>query len=154
MLLNFSNGEPFATGAVGYTFRPATARENLNRLILQVEIEGIQTEAMVDTGGVFLVCPPQIANLMQLDESDSLGEETIGIRGSDVPGRLHRVNITLLVEEGQSIAVEVTALIPKDTREERWFSELPCYLGLHGCLERLRFAVDPSTDTFYFGPIS
>src|SRR5207249_4481430 len=30
--------------------------------------------------------------------------------------------------------------------------DLPSILGLHGCLERARFAFDPATDTFYFGP--
>jgi hypothetical protein len=25
-------------------------------------------------------------------------------------------------------------------------------LGLYGCLERVRFAVDPPTERFYFGP--
>ena len=32
--------------------------------------------------------------------------------------------------------------------------ELPSILGLHSCLERVRFAFDPATDTFYFGPAS
>ena len=35
--------------------------------------------------------------------------------------------------------------------EERW-GELPSFLGLMGCLERMRFAVDPLDNTFYFGP--
>jgi hypothetical protein len=29
---------------------------------------------------------------------------------------------------------------------------MPCILGLYGCLERLRFAVDSHTEQFYFGP--
>ncbi len=33
-------------------------------------------------------------------------------------------------------------------------SEMPSILGWHGCLDRLRFGVDPVTDTFYFGPAS
>jgi len=32
--------------------------------------------------------------------------------------------------------------------------ELPSLLGLHGCLERARFAFDPASDTFYCGPAS
>jgi len=154
MSLNFLDGQPFATGSVGYSYRPATERETVSRLIVQVEIEGVMTEAIIDTGGVFLICPPKIANRMQLDENDSLGEDIVGVRGSDVRGRLYRMNLKLLAEEGQSLTLEVTALIPRDTREEHWVSELPCFLGLHGCLERLRFAVDPYTETFYFGPIS
>lgn len=58
MSLNFLDGRPFATGSVGYSYRPATERETVSRLIVQVEIEGVMTEAIVDTGGVFLICPP------------------------------------------------------------------------------------------------
>jgi hypothetical protein len=29
----------------------------------------------------------------------------------------------------------------------------PSILGLSGCLEALRFAVDPKTNLFYFGPL-
>src|SRR5215813_11984797 len=32
--------------------------------------------------------------------------------------------------------------------------ELPSILGLHGCLERARFAFYPASDTFYYGPAS
>jgi len=29
----------------------------------------------------------------------------------------------------------------------------PSFLGLTGFLERIKFAADPNTDTFYFGPL-
>jgi len=42
-LLNFDNGESFATGAIGYDYRPATKTETTNRIFLEVEIQGIPT---------------------------------------------------------------------------------------------------------------
>jgi hypothetical protein len=34
--------------------------------------------------------------------------------------------------------------------EEKW-PGLPAVLGLEGCLERIRFALDTSDETLYFG---
>jgi len=35
---------------------------------------------------------------------------------------------------------------------EQWNHErLPSYLGMMGCLDRMRFALDPEHDLFYFG---
>jgi len=41
------------------------------------------------------------------------------------------------------------ALAPEEA--EQW-GDMLCLLGLYGCLERARFAVDPLTERFYFGP--
>jgi hypothetical protein len=29
--------------------------------------------------------------------------------------------------------------------------DLPCFVGMLGCLEAIRFALDPANDLFYFG---
>jgi hypothetical protein len=67
-----------------------------------------------------------------------------------VRGTLHRLTLTLLAEEGEDVQIDTTAFVP-DTSYEG-VPALPSILGLHGCLERVRFACDPHTDTFYFGP--
>jgi hypothetical protein len=153
MPLRFPNGQSFAVGCIGYTYRPATEHETAPRIIIEVEIHGIETQAMVDTGGVFLIRTPTVAKLLRLDAQEALGEDVVVLRGIRITGNLHRVNLTLAAEEGRSLTVEATALIPHEQREEQWVEDLPCFLGLQGCLERLRFAVDPSTEKFYFGPV-
>jgi hypothetical protein len=153
MLLQFRDRQPFATGAVSYNYRPVTEHETAPRLVVEIEIEGLRTDAIVDTGGIFLLCPPAVANRLGLDERAALGEEIVMVRGSRVTGKLHRVTLTLLAEEGQNLSVEVTALIPTERRDEAWVHDLPCFLGLQGCLERLRFAVDRTAEKFYFGPV-
>ena len=50
MTLTLPDGERFATGSVTYQYRPATTHETTPRIILAVEIDGILTEAVVDTG--------------------------------------------------------------------------------------------------------
>jgi hypothetical protein len=61
MTLILPNGESFALGVTGYEYRPATSYETTPRLVLEIEIEGILAEAIVDTGGVYLFCNPEIA---------------------------------------------------------------------------------------------
>jgi hypothetical protein len=74
-------------------------------------------------------------------------------------GVLHRIEITLLRdktengEHGSDLPLEVTAFFP-DPNQGFQDDFLPySYLGMHCCLERVRFGIDPSQgeDRFYFG---
>jgi hypothetical protein len=49
-LLFFANGEIFVSGATGYDYRPVTQTETTNRIILEIEIQGIPSLAVLDTG--------------------------------------------------------------------------------------------------------
>jgi predicted aspartyl protease len=149
--LHFEDNRPFAQGACPFLYRPATAWETTPRLIITTQIEGIQTEVVIDTGGVYLVCNPAIMEQINFDPSDELGTDVINIRGHKVTGVLHRLSITLLAEEGQSLELEALSFVPHLRPTEEW--DLPSFMGMFGCLERLRFAVDPVTNTFYFGTI-
>jgi hypothetical protein len=59
-MLHFADGTPFTGGARSFVIRPATTTERYGRLVLDVQIEGFQTEAMLDTGGIFVVCRPEM----------------------------------------------------------------------------------------------
>src|SRR5262249_34594757 len=135
---------PFVTGSQSYVFYAPTRAEPKARLVLRVAIEGLTTQAMVDTGGLYLFCMPSVAQ--------ALGAQTILFRDEHVRGTLHRLTLALLAEEGADLQLDVTAFVPDAGYEN--VPELPSILGLHGCLERARFAFDPATDTFYFGPAS
>ena len=152
MTLALPNGESFALGVIGYDYRPATSYETTPRLVLEVEIEGILAEAVVDTGGVYLFCHPEIARRLSLTLAEELSEvQTILFRGVPVHGRLYRLTLTFLADEGEDVTIQTTAFVPDPDEAEHW-GDLPCLLGLYGCLERVRFAVDPRTERFYFGP--
>jgi len=154
MLLQLQNGEPFATGATNYDYRPATNRENTPRIIVSIIIENIQTLAFVDTGGVYAICSPNIANGLGLNPGDGISTTPIRWRGERYKGFLHPLPMTILAEDGVSHQIEPTFFIPQLAVGQTWDEDLPCVLGMYLCLERLRFAVDPSTDTFYFGELS
>jgi hypothetical protein len=102
-------------------------------------------------GGVYLVCDPQIADLLDLDPSMGLETDLLSIRKTRVAGTLYRLSLTLLDEGGGSLQQEVTVFVPNLPPYE--VSDLPSILGWMGCLERLRFAIDPATDTFHFGAV-
>ena len=114
MTLTFSTGEPFAIGVTGYDYRPATSHETTPRLVLEVEIEGILTEAVVDTGGVYLLCNPYLARRLSLAPTEALsGVQAILFRGVMVHGRLYRLTLALLADEGEDVAIQATAFAPE-----------------------------------------
>lgn len=148
MLLQFSGGEPFATGAIRYDYRPATKNETTNRMIMQVGVENILAEAVVDTGAPYPVIAPRIAREVGLDRVTPLEREVMLIRGIRMEGGIVRLNMTLPADVGEDLTVDATAFIPD--REEYW-GNFPSFIGQIGFLERIRYAVDPANDTFYFG---
>ena len=152
MPLFFADGSPFVTGSQSHVFYAPRPAEPKARLVLRVALEGLTTQAMVDTGGLYLFCMPSIAHALHVDAGQALGVQTILFRDERVQGALHRLTLTLLAEEGEDMQLDVTAFVPDASYEGG--PELPSILGLHGCLERARFAFDPVTDTFYFGPAS
>ena len=89
---------------------------------------------------------------LNLDAADAIsGLLSILFRGVLVPGRLYRLNVSLPAVEGEDVPFQATTFIPERYEADQW-GDLPSILGFHGCLERIRMATDPVTETFYFGP--
>lgn len=151
MLLAFANSEPFAIGVTDYLYQP-TSKETDNRIFLQIEIEDVLATAVLDTGSPFVICAPDVAKRIGVQQDPQRGTQRILIRGLWREGQLHRLRLTFVATEGQSLDVQATVFIPNVTEEESW-GDLPSFIGLSACLERIRFAVDPGEDRFYFGPI-
>lgn len=150
MVLYLANGENFATGATPFTYRPATERETTNRIFLTVQVETIRIEAVVDTGAPFVILAPTVAQFISFHPSQALSQEKLLIRGMVLEGNLTRMNFNLPALVGADLDVNATVFVPNS--EEQW-GDLPSFIGLSGFLERIRFAIDPNTDTFYFGAL-
>jgi hypothetical protein len=148
--LFFANGETFASGALGYEYVPVTETETTNRIIFQVEIQGIPTLAVLDTGAPYVICAPKVASEAGVDPASALERKTMLIRGMRLPGFVVRLNIRLVAREGEDLNVDATVFVPDS--EVLW-GDFPSFIGLTGFLERIRFALDPNTDTFYFGSL-
>lgn len=150
-MLWFGDGEPFAVGAAPLFSQPSTFKETVDKPFVQIRVnDAIEATAAIDTGGVYLVCGPQTARLLRLDRTESLGTERIVIRGVTVAGDLYRVSLTVLAERGADAVIHATALVVRLNPGITW--DLPDFvLGWHGCLERLRLAIDPVAELVYFG---
>ena len=97
---------------------------------------------------VHVICPQKVARQAGFEDVEPLEKMTMLIRGMRLEGGLIRLGITLEADEGENLTVEATAFVPD---VEEYWGDFPAFLGLTGFLERIRFAVDPNTDTFYFG---
>jgi hypothetical protein len=158
MLLQFQNGNTFAVGAIQYRYAPATPGEQTNRIILPISIDvgkSITTQAVLDTGAPYGIITPDIAQAAGYTTDLALERETLKVRGLKLNGSLVRLNITLQASIGQNLTVDATTFIPDIDQNWDKFStlwgEFPAFVGLAGFLERIRFAIDPTEDTFYFG---
>ncbi len=73
------------------------------------------------------------------------------IRQMRLDGSITRINMTLIATFGEDLVVPATVFVPDS--EDMW-GDFPAFIGLGGFLERIRFAVDPSDDLFYFGSLA
>src|SRR5215831_11500144 len=135
MLLRFDTGEPFASGAVAYSFSGIGIS---TRLTIEIEVDGWRTEAILDTGAPFLICSPELAETLGFETEDALiRNQEILIRGALITGGLHRLSLTILASEGNSLSLEVTAFVPDPSKN--FGATHPAFVGYAGCLEWTRF---------------
>ncbi len=137
----------FATGRAKYLDRAPFERDATARILVRIALADLEGPriAQLDTGAAWSILDPETAAL--------LGVETVGqpfarlsTRLGVVHGYLTRVPTTLLAEQGSHLDFEGTFFVPRDWPTGRIF------LGYSGLLDRVRFAIDPTTNDFYFGP--
>ena len=72
------------------------------------------------------------------------------IRGLRISGSLYRLTLSFPAFWGEALDVDATVFVPSAQNAVDW-GDLPSFIGLTGCLERMRFAVDPASEMFFFG---
>lgn len=150
-LLRTASGKAFATGEAPGWIRHAHKGDRLTRLFIEVAVEGVPTNAVVDTGGAYLILDPEFAARLGLGWRSAMHPDRLMIRGLACWGTVHRVPVTLAATVGEPLTFEATAFVPELDDGEIW--PLPSYLGWQGCLDRIRFAVDPMEEVVYFGAV-
>jgi len=156
MLLKFDDDGPFATGMAPYRYVSVQGTDDTPRILVQIEVDNDLKEAILDTGGQYFFCTQKLAKEIAATEREILARKVINLGGKSVDGSLCRIDLTLLSAEGDSLSMQVIAFLPDEDQEfPPNFLPLP-YLGLFGCMEHVRFAIDPSRDVdqFYFGECS
>ncbi len=81
---------------------------------------------------------------------DKIGTVELRSHSGKIRGDLYRLPLKFLAAEGESVELEATAFVPNF--DQSIWQNAPTFLGFRDCLDRLRFAIDPSEEKFYFGP--
>lgn len=129
-------------------------QESHARIVVPIRLENMRHPvlAVVDTGSPWCVLDPEIARQVGVSgQAEYISKEPIEIRGYKFQGKLVRMGISLEVEEGKNLEIDATVFVPTLLAGEQW--RHPNFIGLTGFLERIRFAIDPEENVFYFGPV-
>lgn len=143
------NGQPFSAGRAHFADELPEGPEGTNKVYLKFQVEGLDAPLMgvLDTGAPWSCLDPEVAEAVRA--TDAAGEpKRIRTHAGVFDGKLVRLTVTLLADEGESWSVDSTVFVPTDPGWPKGRS----FLGYGGLLERIRFALDPSVNDFYFGP--
>jgi hypothetical protein len=133
---------------VGKVYYHSDRREGRHTLFVAVPCRigsvGRPIFGLLDTGSQWCVLPPDL--VAELGEEIDLvpAGPPLLTRFGALTGSIGRVTIHLDAAEGESIAIDATCFVSED-----WPGFL--VIGWKGCLERMRFGLDPGEDAFYFG---
>lgn len=108
------------------------------------------THAIIDTGAPWCIFGPKWVEAVGIDYQQNFQERPFWVRGDKYQGWLCRMAIGLEAEKGESLTVDATVFVPK-LEDQEW--RHPNFIGLSGFLERIRFAIDPDNNYFYFGAL-
>jgi hypothetical protein len=145
-------GGHFATGIASYEdYYPG--QQQSARIVLRITAAGSLTvPAIVDTGSPWCILDPVIIELIETRvEATYAPNERLLIRGTLYEGRLLRIPISIATEQGSNYEIDVTVFVPTLDPADSW--PHPNFIGLEGFLNRIRFAIDPTENSFYFGPV-
>ncbi len=147
-LLELGSGEPFASGASEYLDTIPGQPEPYPRIYVPFRPEGVGSElsflALADTGAHFCILNAGVADLIQDQLGESIGELVLRTAHGLVEGRLYTHRIQLIADQGDHLSFDSTLFLSPDWQSSN-------FLGYVGALERVRFAVDCPRNRFYFG---
>jgi len=102
--------------------------------------------ALLDTGGHFCILSREVAKSIRGQLDDPFDSTELRTARGLIQGELHRHTIELIGESGQALDVQATVFVSPD-----WIGT--SFLGYSGVLERVRFCIDPGSNSFYFGSL-
>jgi len=142
----------FVRGMMQYTDRFPGDHETRIVLLADFGNTGSFTPAILDTGSPWSILNPKLADTLGLDyQTTAITHSKLRIRGYLYDGWLSRLLIALVAEKGENAVIDSTVFIPKLDQDDDWLH--PNFLGLTGFLERIRFAIDPEYNHFFFAAL-
>jgi len=145
-MLTLPGGAQFALGRARFADELPSGQEQTAKIYVKLEAQALggRIVAQLDTGSAWSVLHAEVAEAMNL--LDGRGEiVTLRTRFGSFEGRLERIPLTIVADEGASLDIDATVWVSRDWPAGN-------FIGYAGLLERVRFAVDPGTNNFYFGP--
>ena len=139
------NGERFASGRSRFLDHHPRFPEPTAKIFVKVAFAGFEEAwiAQVDTGAAYSILESEVAAALDLFEVE--GQWTrISTRLGLLSGRLIRLPMILMADDGRSLDLEATFFV-----SEHWRGGT--FLGYTGLLDRLRIALDSPANLFYFG---
>ncbi len=140
---------PFTTGTAPYydSAKPdSVPREPRIYILIEPANLGIAALAMVDTGAPWCILEPWIGELIKDHVEELPKDVSLNTQLGLFSGKLYNGGLTLLAEEGEALEMEVTFFLCPDWPGGN-------FVGYLGFLDRLRFAIDPQVNKFFFGPL-
>ncbi len=147
-MLRHDDGTIFACSQTSYTDQIGEHPES--RIYVSVQFDTLpKTFAVLDTGAPWCILNEEQAKELNPNYKDeAIDTKSLNIRGEKTEGVLIRLPVTICAEQGVDIIIEGTVFVPQDERD------LPNFIGLDGFLSRIKFAINPQSNIFYFGPIA
>ncbi|MCD4736152.1 MAG: hypothetical protein K8R53_08925 [Bacteroidales bacterium] len=147
-MLQHDDGTIFACSQTSYADQIGGHSES--RIYVSVQFDTLpKTFAVLDTGAPWCILnEEQAKELNPKYKDEAIDTKCLNIRGEKTEGVLIRLPVTICAEQGEDIIIEGTVFVPQDERD------LPNFIGLDGLLSRIKFAINPQSNIFYFGPIA
>lgn len=139
---------PFATGRAPYFDHNGQAQDPFARIFLEVRpgFLPLPVLAMVDTAAPWCIFEPRIGAFVRENFHWVSKGVPLSTRLGTFRGDLYRVPLFFEAFDGEPLDVEATVFVSPDWPGDN-------FLGYEGLLQRIRFAVDPEVNLFYFGRI-
>ena len=106
---------------------------------------GLEATAMVDTGAPWCILEPKLAEAVRDQMEELPGQVVLSSRWGRFQGRLHLGTVKLSADVGEDLDVDTTIFVAPDWPGGN-------FVGYLGFLDRIRFAFDPRSNIFHFGP--
>jgi len=136
----------FACGCAGFRGQALGAQEPTDKIFVEIEFQDLPNDswlAQIDTAAAYSMLEVEIAEMLKI--LDGAGQPaSISTRHGTIRGRLERIPVSLVAEEGEPLDFEATFLVSRD-----WPAKT--FIGYTGFLDRIRIALDPQANLFYFG---
>ena len=142
----------FASGATRYADTFPGDTQDAERLVITARLIDTQLNLpfVVDTGAPWGVLDPDTVTALIEPHADEILRYRV--RGRLYEGTLTRCRVALLDDQSDAaLLLDATFFVPLLATGDVWRE--PNFIGLRGFLERIRFAIDPAENMFYFGSL-